>query len=355
MSKVSGARAGVNRSERVLTHNEIISRHPLLPYCQARGLELRRDGPRWKCLCPLHAEQTPSFIIDPRKNLWHCFGCGKGGSVIDLHATLRGISIGAAMAKLSGHNGASSGKKQSCALVDSKLYNAFTDERKARCRSRWPAFDTPTQREIEALAELRGLSSEGVSLTAEGGLLFCCDSREGRAYVVTDSRRINAQARRLDGRCWSAKGGAKSWTFPGSVASWPIGLREAQTFPAIALVEGGPDLLAAFHLAWCVNREKEIAPIAVLGASMAIPTPVLPLFAGKHVRIFAHRDNEGLEAEARWWHQLHQAGVRVDRYNLSGFITVDGQCVNDVNDFVRICPYQWEAERQTIEEAFLIK
>lgn len=38
----------------------------------------------WKGLCPFHNENTPSFSIHPKKQIWHCFGCGKGGDVISL-------------------------------------------------------------------------------------------------------------------------------------------------------------------------------------------------------------------------------------------------------------------------------
>ena len=79
---------------------EIIAANPLLDYCQAQGWQLKKDGPRWKCLCPLHDEDSPSFTINPEKGLWNCFGCKTGGSVIDLHAKLRGLSIGEAMRDL---------------------------------------------------------------------------------------------------------------------------------------------------------------------------------------------------------------------------------------------------------------
>lgn len=46
-------------------------------------MELRRAGTQWKGLCPFHKEKTPSFHVHPARQGWHCFGCGKGGSVID--------------------------------------------------------------------------------------------------------------------------------------------------------------------------------------------------------------------------------------------------------------------------------
>ncbi len=42
---------------------------------------LKRAGNRFKALCPFHAEKTPSFIVNPDTNTYHCFGCGKGGDI----------------------------------------------------------------------------------------------------------------------------------------------------------------------------------------------------------------------------------------------------------------------------------
>jgi len=45
-----------------------------------------RHGPlavgRWMGLCPLHADHQPSFLVDPHKDLFYCYGCGRGGDVI---------------------------------------------------------------------------------------------------------------------------------------------------------------------------------------------------------------------------------------------------------------------------------
>jgi DNA primase len=44
---------------------------------------LKKAGRNFKGLCPFHGEKTPSFMVSPERQTFHCFGCGKGGSVID--------------------------------------------------------------------------------------------------------------------------------------------------------------------------------------------------------------------------------------------------------------------------------
>ncbi len=45
----------------------------------SRFVNLRKAGANWKGLCPFHAEKTPSFMVNPKKGIFHCFGCGVGG------------------------------------------------------------------------------------------------------------------------------------------------------------------------------------------------------------------------------------------------------------------------------------
>src|SRR5688572_30057568 len=49
---------------------------------------LKRAGTTYKGLCPFHAEKTPSFVVNPEKGFFHCFGCNVGGDVfkfVELH------------------------------------------------------------------------------------------------------------------------------------------------------------------------------------------------------------------------------------------------------------------------------
>jgi DNA primase len=48
-----------------------------------RFVNLRRAGQNWKGLCPFHVEKTPSFTVNPRRGIFHCFGCGVGGDAFE--------------------------------------------------------------------------------------------------------------------------------------------------------------------------------------------------------------------------------------------------------------------------------
>ena len=64
--------------------DELKRQIPLLDYLEAHHWQpIRRIGRgRWMGLCPLHNDHKPSFLMDPAKNLFYCYGCGRGGDVI---------------------------------------------------------------------------------------------------------------------------------------------------------------------------------------------------------------------------------------------------------------------------------
>jgi len=56
-------------------------------------MPVRAVGANFQALCPFHNEKTPSFNISPDKQIWHCFGCGRGGDVFSFVQEKEGMSF----------------------------------------------------------------------------------------------------------------------------------------------------------------------------------------------------------------------------------------------------------------------
>ena len=82
---------------------------PLLDYLQGQDWKpVRRiAGGKVMGVCPLHADHQPSFLLDPNKNLFYCYGCGRGGDLIRFAELYHGVRFAEAMALLRRWSGAS--------------------------------------------------------------------------------------------------------------------------------------------------------------------------------------------------------------------------------------------------------
>ena len=71
--------------------DELISRNPIEDVV-GQYVSLRRSGSNLFGLCPFHGEKTASFSVAPDKGIYYCFGCHKGGGVINFQMEIEGLS-----------------------------------------------------------------------------------------------------------------------------------------------------------------------------------------------------------------------------------------------------------------------
>src|SRR2546423_15063061 len=105
-------------------------------------VSLKKKGANWMACCPFHQEKTPSFSVNPSKDIFYCFGCGKGGSVFNFVMELEGVSFPEAVRIVAEKTGV-----PLPALVDDKKFEvrrkeARSEERRVgkECRSRWSPY-----------------------------------------------------------------------------------------------------------------------------------------------------------------------------------------------------------------------
>ncbi|MBS9780589.1 MAG: DNA primase [Moraxellaceae bacterium] len=66
---------------------------------------LKKSGHEYKGCCPFHGEKTPSFYVNPSKNMYHCFGCGVGGNALKFLQDYEGLTFMEAVKELSQQTG----------------------------------------------------------------------------------------------------------------------------------------------------------------------------------------------------------------------------------------------------------
>ena len=87
-------------------------------------VQLRRAGRNFKGLCPFHQEKTPSFVVFPESQSYHCFGCGKNGDAFSFMMDTENLTFRDALEQLAGRAGVE--------LKSTQPANPERDERRTR-------------------------------------------------------------------------------------------------------------------------------------------------------------------------------------------------------------------------------
>ena len=107
-------------------------------------IRLKKSGQNFTGLCPFHGEKTPSFAVHPVKQIYHCFGCGKGGDVFNFVMEME-----------------KSRSRKRCASLRKNAASPFPSRRKVRPRSAKRISNAP--RSLKFTAKRKHFSSSNWS------------------------------------------------------------------------------------------------------------------------------------------------------------------------------------------------
>ena len=122
-------------------------------------LKLTKAGSNHKALCPFHTEKTPSFIVNPERQTWHCFGaCGVGGDVIELVIKIEKINFAEALKMLAQRAGVQLNNISSD--KNSRLYDINSEA----CIFFKTQLELPEGNKAKEYIDKRGLNDEALEI-----------------------------------------------------------------------------------------------------------------------------------------------------------------------------------------------
>jgi len=270
--------------------------------------------PHWRpalsCVSPFREDRNPSFSVYDQGQKWKDHATGDHGDAVDFMAKALDLSPEEAIRRFVGMAGGGyhvPAPRPKMSPIP-RPTTEDTDEKRQK-RAAWPAMELATEEEKKAIATLRHLPVEGPQRAAIDAALRVATVDGERCWIIRSTCGKNAQARRLDGQ---KLGDLKAKTLPGAVATLPVGNYHDTRWPAVALVEGGPDVLAAYAAICRLGLLDTVAVCGMLGASMRPPYGAVATMRGRRVRIFAHNDPAGQKAADSWARHIHNASGTVD-------------------------------------------
>ena len=123
-----------------------------------KRVALKKAGKDYKACCPFHEEKTPSFTVVPTKEIYHCFGCGESGGIIDFVMKYDHLSFVEAIETVAGESGISVVYDQAAKPVDKRFerYNQIMTELNNFYQKQLKS--SSTKNKVVSYAKKRGIS-----------------------------------------------------------------------------------------------------------------------------------------------------------------------------------------------------
>ncbi|MGE5392961.1 MAG: DNA primase [Candidatus Saccharibacteria bacterium] len=128
-------------------------------------IQLKKAGTNYKAVCPFHSEKTPSFMVSPSKQIWHCFGCGLGGDIFEFIKQIENVEFSQALRMLADRAGVELKKPTVQELELNKQRNVLCEINEAASRYYQKVlWESPSAGAREAMGYLRkrGLSDQTI-------------------------------------------------------------------------------------------------------------------------------------------------------------------------------------------------
>ncbi|MCF7763874.1 MAG: DNA primase [Verrucomicrobia bacterium] len=134
------------------------------------AVPLKRAGTNFVALCPFHKEKSPSFNVSPQKQIFHCFGCHKGGDVFRFVQEFEGIDFGEALRRLAERARITLDYDQGPGRAEGRYLKEALLDMHEQITQRWQNAleNDATAAPAREYLEKRGVSAEGVRLFRVG-------------------------------------------------------------------------------------------------------------------------------------------------------------------------------------------
>ncbi len=333
-------------------------------------VQLTKKGGNLFGLCPFHNEKTPSFSVSPDKQIYHCFGCGKGGGVISFIMGIENLSFPDAVRFLAEKNGMTVPEESGDQEIPRQRKRMLELNREA---ARWfySCLNSPDGEKAAAYLEKRGISRKtanrfGLGAAPEGwdklltamrakgytqdelvsaGLATAGQRRkEGGARSVYDKFRdrlifpvidIRGEVLGFSGRALNGDQEPKYLNSPETLVFskrrtlFGMNLAKNTKRGSILLVEGNVDVVT-LHQAGFDNA------VASMGTALTTEQTRLISRYAKEIVICYDNDPAGKKATERALDLLKNSEFSVRVLKLPDRI-VDGKAVKiDADDFIRL-------------------